>query len=127
MPASQWTYLSAAEMAAALAAKTVSAVELAEGAIARIEACDASVNAVCVRDFDAALEAAREADARLAGGERGPLLGVPMTIKESFNLAGTPTTWGFPEAREFLPEEDALAVQRVKAAGAVILAKTNVP
>ena len=50
-----------------------------------------------------------------------------MTIKESFNLAGTPTTWGYVEAKDFKPAEDALAVQRVKAAGAVILGKTNVP
>ena len=127
MAASSWTYRSAAEMADALEAKQVSAVELAEAAIARIEVCEPRLNAVCVRDFAAAREAAKEADARRARGEIGPLLGVPMTIKESFNLAGTPTTWGFPEARDFKPAEDALAVQRVKAAGAVILAKTNVP
>jgi amidase len=114
-------------MAEALDCKDVSAVELTEAAIARIEACEPHLNAICVRDFAAAREAASEADARRARGESGPLLGVPMTIKESFNLAGTPTTWGFPEARGFLPQEDALAVKRVKAAGAVILAKTNVP
>src|SRR5271156_2522894 len=127
MTPSHWTYASAAEMAVALVAKSVSSVELAEAAIARIEAVDAEINAVCVRDFDRALDAARAADARLAAGERGPLLGVPMTIKESFNLAGTPTTWGYVEAKDFKPDEDALAVQRVKAAGAVILGKTNVP
>ncbi|HEY3721023.1 MAG TPA: amidase [Roseiarcus sp.] len=124
---SHWTYADAAEMAAALAAGAVSSVELAEAAIARIEAVDPKINAVCVRDFDRALDAARAADAQLADGERGPLLGVPMTIKESFNLAGTPTTWGYVEAKDFKPAEDALSVQRVKAAGAVILGKTNVP
>lgn len=127
MSASNWTYSSAAEMAEALAVKAVSAVELADAAIARIEACEPRINAVCVRTFEAARDAAKAADGRLARGERGPLLGVPMTIKESYNLAGTPTTWGFPEARDFIPAEDALAVQRVKAAGAVILGKTNVP
>ncbi len=127
MPASEWTYRSAAEMAEALEAGQVSAVELADASIARVEACEPRLNAICVRDFAPAREAARQADARRARGESGPLLGVPMTIKESFNLAGTPTTWGFPEARGFLPEEDALAVKRVKAAGAVIVAKTNVP
>ncbi len=127
MTATPWTYASAAEMAAALAKKSVSALELAEDAIRRLESCEPKLNAVCVRDFDAAREAAREADARLARGERGPLLGVPMTIKESFNLAGTPTNWGFAPLRDFKPAEDALAVQRLKAAGAVILAKTNVP
>jgi len=114
-------------MAAALDAKDVSAVELTEAAIARIEACEPRLNAVCVRVFESARRAAGEADARRARGESGPLLGVPMTIKESFNLAGTPTTWGFPDARDFKATEDALAVKRVKAAGAVILAKTNVP
>ena len=127
MNPSHWTYAGAAEMADALAAGAVSSVELAEAAIARIEAVDPKINAVCVRDFDRALEAAQAADARLAAGERGPLLGVPMTIKESFNLAGTPTTWGYVEAKDFKPDEDALAVQRVKAAGAVIVGKTNVP
>src|SRR5271163_3115964 len=127
MTPSHWTYASAAEMAVALVAKSVSSVELAEAAIARIEAVDAEINAVCVRDFDRALDAARAADARLADGQRGPLLGVPMTIKESFNLAGTPTTWGYVDAKDFNPDEDALAVQRIKVAGAVILGKTNVP
>lgn len=124
---SHWTFRSASEHAAALAAGEVSAVELARDAIARIEACDDAINAVCVRTFDAALAAARAADARLAKGERGPLIGVPMTIKESFNLEGAPTTWGMPEARDFRPAEDALAVARLKSAGAVILGKTNVP
>ena len=64
---------------------------------------------------------------RSARGERRPLLGVPMTIKESFNVAGLPTTWGIPAAKDFAPTEDALAVARLKAAGAVILGKTNVP
>jgi amidase len=114
-------------MATALAERKVSAVELAEQAIARIERCDGRVNAVCVRDFPRALDAARAADAALGRGERKPLLGIPMTVKESFNIAGLPTTWGYPQQRNFLPPEDALAVARVKAAGAVILGKTNVP
>jgi len=127
MTHSPWTYASAADIAAELAAKDVSSSDLTEAAIARIEAIDAEINAICVRDFAAAREAAREADVRLAAGERGPLLGVPMTIKESFHLAGTPTTWGYVEAKGFVPAEDALAVQRLKAAGAVIVGKTNVP
>jgi len=125
--ATAWTYKSAADLAAALEHGEVSAKALAADAIQRIEACDGPINAMCVKTYDAALAAAEAADARLAKGERGPLLGVPMTVKESFNLAGTPTTWGIPEARDFRPAEDALVVQRVKAAGAVILGKTNVP
>ena len=83
--------------------------------------------AVCVRDFERGLEAARAADAELARGVKKPLLGIPMTVKESFNVAGLPTTWGFPLAKDFRPQEDALSVSRVKDAGGVILGKTNVP
>jgi len=80
-----------------------------------------------VKTFETALIGAAQSDAKLARGERRPLLGVPMTIKESFNLTGARTTWGLPEARDYRPAEDALIVSRVKAAGAVILGKTNVP
>src|ERR1700739_2475169 len=124
---SEWTYKTAVELAAALRARQVSAVELAEDAIGRIEAYDGAINAVCVRDFDRAMDGARAADAALARGERRPLLGIPITVKESFNIAGLPTTWGFPWAKDFVPTEDSLSVARVKAAGAVVLGKTNVP
>lgn len=127
MAASQWAFKTASETAAALAAKTVSAVELTQATIDRIERYDSSINAICVRDFSRAMDAARAADAAIARGERGPLLGIPMTIKESYNLAGTPTTWGFVPQKDFVPKEDALAVQRVKSRGAVIVGKTNVP
>lgn len=80
-----------------------------------------------VRDFDRALQAAKEADAARARGQEEPLLGVPITVKESFNIAGLPTTWGIPPFAGFVPHEDAVAVARLKAAGAVILGKTNVP
>jgi amidase len=80
-----------------------------------------------VRDFDRARQAADAADAALGRGERRPLLGLPMTVKEQFNVAGLPTTFGNPKFKDWRPEVDALAVQRLKAAGAVILGKTNVP
>jgi amidase len=127
MKKSEWSYRSAGEMTAALAAMEVSARELAEAAIARIERFDPQINAVCVRDFDRALETADAADKALAKGERRPLLGVPLLVKESFNIAGLPTTWGFPQHAEFVAQEDSLPVARVKAAGGVILGKTNVP
>jgi amidase len=120
-------YRSATELADLLTTGAASAVELAEAAIARIERHDGGLNAVCVRDFDRALAAARDADAARARGEHRPLLGIPMTVKESFHVAGLPTTWGIPEFAGFVPDADALAVQRVKAAGAVVLGKTNVP
>ncbi|OZM78640.1 amidase [Pseudonocardia sp. MH-G8] len=120
-------YRSATELAGLLSDGAVSAVELAESAIARIERHDGALNAVCQRDFDRALEAARDADAARARGEHRPLLGIPMTVKESFHVAGLPSTWGIPEFAGFVPDTDALAVQRVKAAGAVVLGTTNVP
>jgi amidase len=124
---SQWSFKTATELSAALVAKKVSSVELAQDAIGRIERHDGKINAVCVRDFERGLEAARAADAALARGETRPLLGIPLTVKESYNVAGLPTTWGFPPQKDFKPAEDALSVSRVKQAGGVILGKTNVP
>ena len=88
------SYSTATELTAAMDAGEISAVELTRAAIERIEQYDAPINAISVRDFDRALAAAREADARRARGEAPPLLGVPITIKDSFNVAGLPTTWG---------------------------------
>jgi amidase len=122
-----WDFKTATELVAALTARKVSALELTEQAIARIEREDPHINAICVRDFDRALDAARDADAALRRGERRPLLGIPMTIKESFNIAGLPTTWGMAAFKDFKPAQDAVAAKRVKAAGAVLLGKTNVP
>jgi amidase len=124
---SQWSFETAVNLSAALAAKKVSAVELARDAIARIERHDGKINAICVRDFERGLQAAKDADAALARGERKPLLGIPLTVKESYNMAGLPTTWGIPQQKNFIPGEDALAITRVKEAGGVILGKTNVP
>ncbi|MBS0334444.1 MAG: amidase [Proteobacteria bacterium] len=117
----------ATELVAALAARKVSSLELTDAAIARIEARDGPINAVVVRDFDRAREAARAADAALARGETGALLGLPMTVKESHNVAGLPTTWGSPVFGPFVASEDSVGVGRLKAAGAVILGKTNIP
>ena len=127
MAKSEWSFKTAIELSAALAAKQVSAVELAQDAISRIERHDASINAICVRDFERGLDAARAADAARARGETRPLLGIPLTVKESYNVAGLPTTWGFPAQKDFTPPEDALSISRAKAAGGVILGKTNVP
>jgi amidase len=127
LPASPWRFATVTELTAALKSKKVSAVELTQDVIARIERDDAEINAVCVRDFDRAVQSARAADLALSRGGREPLLGIPMTVKESFNVAGLPTTWGFVEQKGFVPGADALAVERVKAAGGVIVAKTNVP
>ncbi|MFL6825606.1 MAG: amidase family protein, partial [Bradyrhizobium sp.] len=127
MAKSQWSFKTAVELSSALAAKKISAVELAQEAIGRIERHDGKINAICVRDFSRALQAARAADAARARGDTRPLLGIPLTVKESYNVAGLPTTWGFPAQKDFIPGEDALAITRVKEAGGVILGKTNVP
>ena len=116
----------AATLAADLAAGKGTVREATEAAIARIESLDGPINAVVVRDFDRARERARALDA--AGpGPGQPLFGVPMTVKESFDLAGLPSTWGLAEAQTNIASEDAIVVQRLKAAGAIILGKTNVP
>ncbi|SFM30576.1 amidase family protein [Variovorax sp. OV329] len=112
--------------AQAVADGQASALDLCDAAIGRIESLDGAIHAVVLRDFERAREQARAADAARARGERLPLLGVPMTVKESFNVAGLPTSWGLPPFRDFRPAQDAVAVQRLKAAGAVILGKTNV-
>lgn len=115
----------AGELARAIAARELSALDACDAAIARIESGDGTVNAVVVRDFERARAQARAADQAMASGELGPLLGVPMTVKECFDVAGLPTTWGFEFARELPVTEDAVAVARLKSAGAVILGKTN--
>lgn len=118
----------AVRLAELIRAKEVSSVEVTELYIDRIERLDGDVNAVIVRIFERALEDAKAADASLARGEvRGPLHGVPMTIKESYVLADTPATWGIEAYRYNVASKDGLAVQRFRAAGAHFLGKTNVP
>jgi amidase len=120
-------YRTTKELVALLLARQVSAIELVDRSIARIATHDGTLNAVVVRDFERARAAASEADKALARGERRPLLGVPMTVKEAANVAGLPTTWGIPGTQHTSAREDAVAVGRLKAAGAVVLGKTNVP
>ncbi|HLN10678.1 MAG TPA: amidase [Xanthobacteraceae bacterium] len=120
-------YRATGDLVAALAQRKISATELLEQSISRIAALDGRINAVVVHDFERARAAAAAADAALARGEQRPLLGVPITVKEAFNVAGLPTTWGAPQFKDFAPPADAVAVARLKAAGAVILGKTNVP
>jgi amidase len=122
------TYRSASESLMLLRNGEVSAVELVDACIARIEALNPTLNAVVAKDYDRARERARAADtARAIGKDLGVLHGLPMTIKDSLETAGLVTTSGAPELRDHVPEEDAVAVQRVVAAGAIILGKTNLP
>ncbi|MDE3230507.1 MAG: amidase, partial [Chloroflexota bacterium] len=120
--------LSASALAAAIARGEVSAVEAAEASISRIEAVNSKLNAVIVKRYDAARDEARAADARRTRGEPlGPLHGVPITVKESFDVVGTPATYGLPSRAQTLATEDDPYIQRLRAAGAIILGKTNVP
>jgi amidase len=121
------TFSSVTELRAALQSRKISAIELVDRAIARIEALDGKFNAVVVRDFDRARAAAKNADAAIARGDGRPLLGIPMTVKECFNVAGLVTTWGILGTEGNRVDFDSVAVARLKAAGAIILGKTNVP
>ncbi len=119
---------SATNLAAKVAAGELSSVELTQHYIDRILRLDSALNAVVVRTFDQALIDAQRADQALARGEAlGPLHGVPMTIKESYVMAGTPSTWGMDAYRDNVSETDGLAVARFRQAGAIFLGKTNVP
>jgi aspartyl-tRNA(Asn)/glutamyl-tRNA(Gln) amidotransferase subunit A len=117
----------ASELAELIRTKKVSSVEVVQAHLDRIEAANPRLNAI-VTLADGALDAARAADAELAaGGEVGPLHGVPITVKDSFDTAGVLTQRGSPIFAGRIPDTDATAVARMKQAGAILLAKTNLP
>src|SRR5712692_9925806 len=121
------TGLSARELAATVARGDISAVEAVEAHIERIEHVNSALNAVIFKRYDAARAEAKAADERRAKGEAlGPLHGVPITIKEALDLKDTPSTFGLPSRAASLAQEDSLHVARIRAAGAIILGKTNV-
>src|SRR5262249_9390746 len=96
-----------------------------ESVLARIAERNPEVNAVV--ELSDAMRQAKAADEAIAKGERsGPLLGVPITIKEGFNVVGMHTTWGNPVFKDYVADWDATIVRRFKEAGAVIVGKTNV-
>jgi amidase len=119
---------SATALAAALRAGRVSSIELLKAYLDRVDRLNPALNALVVDDRKAAMNRARAADRALAKGEVwGPLHGLPITVKESFDLAGQPTTWGNVPRKTHIAATDALAVQRLKTAGAVVFGKSNVP
>jgi len=105
----------------------ISAVELVTQTAERIQAADESVHAVVAWNPERSLTEAREADARRRRGERLPLLGLPLTVKDSIDVANLRCTGGSFARACIVPEEDATVVARLRAAGAIIVAKTNVP
>jgi hypothetical protein len=108
-------FSSAADLARLIQQKKISSLELTQHYIERIERFDEALNAVVVRDFERALDAARLSDESLARGNRlGSLHGVPMTIKEAFDVSGLPTTWGVPAQRNNIVRDDATAAEQLK-------------
>ena len=125
---SEYAFKSAVALASAIAAKEISSLELTDMYIDRVESLDPDINAVVVKDFERGREEARAADLAVAAGKAlGPLHGVPMTIKEAYDIKGLPTTWGFPEFEHNTATTDSEMVVRMKRAGAHFFGKTNVP
>ena len=120
-------FSSATALLTALRTGGVGASELTDLYIRRIERHDSRLNAVVVRDFDRARQQARAADEARSRNQVAPLLGLPMTIKESFNVAGLGTTCGVPDWKGYVSPHDSPAAARARGAGAVLLGKTNVP
>jgi amidase len=118
--------LSAGELAAAIRSRRASSRDVVEAHLRRIEGVNRAVNAVVVVLAEQALDAADAADRVVAAGERlPPLHGVPFTVKGLLDLAGTPTTQGLRALADAYPSRDAPAVERLKAAGAIPIGRTN--
>lgn len=119
---------SAKTLAGQIRRRRIGCLELLDHYLTRVERHNPALNAIVALDVANARKQARAADRALAKGEVwGPLHGVPMTVKESFDMAGLPTTWGAPAYREAIAAKDSLAVRRFRAAGAIPFGKTNVP
>ena len=121
-------FRSARQLAALIKGRKIGCLELLDLYLARVDKHDPALNAVVVRDVETARRRARAADRALARGRRwGPLHGVPITVKESYDVAGLPTTWGVPALRDNVATKNAVVVDRLLGAGAVLFGKTNVP
>ncbi len=115
------------EMLDALRAKRISAVELYDLHVARIERFDGKLNSIVIETFERGRREAAAADRRIAAGERSALLGLPMTLKESEQVAALPQTAGIDALRDYRPDSDGEIARRVSQAGAALLGKTNIP
>ena len=122
-------FWSATKLIRALRAKKIGALELLDLYAARIARHDRSLNSLCLLDFDAARKRARAFDRASvrAGANTGPLAGMPMTVKESFDIKGQPSTWGLVEYKDTRAASNAAAVERFNRAGANVFGKSNVP
>jgi len=121
-------FRSAKQLASDIRRRKLGCLEVLDLYLARMERLNGKLNAIVVTDVDGARRRARQADAALRRGKPwGPFHGVPMTIKESYDVAGMPTTWGLPALKDNVAPRNALAVDRLLAAGVVLFGKTNVP
>jgi len=121
-------YLTIAQAAAQIRARRLSPVELTQAVLARIDQVEPKVRAFITLTRDGALEAARAAEREIAAGRyRGPLHGIPVAVKDTHYTRGIRTTCASPVHAEFVPSFDATIVARLKAAGAVLMGKTNLP
>jgi aspartyl-tRNA(Asn)/glutamyl-tRNA(Gln) amidotransferase subunit A len=126
-PAEIWKF-SAGELGRAYEARELSPVEVLDAILARCEAVNPQLNAIVTFDIEGARQAARESEARWRQGKAlAPLDGVPLTVKDNIPVRGLRTTWGSRLLADYVPSEDELPVARLRAQGAVILGKTNVP
>jgi amidase len=121
-------FAGAHQIAANIRASKFTARDALEAYLDRTERYNPDLNAIIFSDPDGARQRADDLDALAARDEwLGPLHGVPMTIKESYNIAGMPTTWGMPSLKDNYAETNALSVDRLNAAGVNLFGKTNVP
>src|SRR4051794_9119386 len=121
-------FASATQLAREIRDRRIGCVELLDQYLARADRYNPEINAIVVWQREAARDRARAADAALARGEVwGPLHGIPMTVKESFNMTGLPTTFGNPAWKDNIASSNAVVIERLIDAGAVIYGKTNVP
>ncbi|MBC8220107.1 MAG: amidase, partial [Proteobacteria bacterium] len=121
-------FLTAVELAHKISSGELSAVETMEAHLAQIEKVNPQVNAIVTLLPEMAMEEARKADEKLARGEKvGPLHGLPVAHKDLVQTKGIRTTFGSLVYEDFIPEEDALLVERLREAGAILLGKTNTP
>jgi amidase len=124
----EYAFQSATELTKAIRDREISSAELLEMYIERYERLNPQLNAIVATNFDDARIRAREADQALADGENwGPLHGLPMTIKDCIEVTGMPCTWGHPPLKNHMPTRNAVVVQPLIDAGAVIFGKTNLP
>ena len=126
MDNSEIPFLSVSQLSELIKTREVSPVEVVEGYLERIDSLNDRLYAYLTVCRDEALQAARESERALARGEyKGPLHGVPVAVKDQLNTAGIRTTSGSPIFSDFVPEEDATVITKLKSAGAILLGKPN--